>query len=335
MEDVGFIYEKDPWDVLCDIYGDAFREYRRKWKLASNFELVTDYPLQLDFELNDSCNLRCEMCTWSVEKVSKVTYFPREKFEEIVAAGVKKGLAALEMCIINEPLLRRDLPDLIAFAKKAGVLDIAFNTNAMLLDEKFQSTLLSSGLTRIQFSIDAHSAGTYKRLRRGGDYDRILKNIEAFLAGKKKAGGIPPLTAVSFVRMKDNEHELDGFVKFWEGKVDYLVIREYLSPYGDSSPDFFKDKEKLFTENRRLAADFRCNKPWQRLAIRSDGTALPCCAFRGVNIPVGNVFRQSIEDIWHSGKMRYLRQIHKAGEYSKNKTCLECAACSTGPRQGE
>jgi len=332
MEDVGFICEKDPWDTLSDIYGDAFREYRRKWKLASDFELETDYPLQLDFELNNSCNLRCEMCTWSVENPSKVIYFPKEKFEEIITDGVRKGLAALEMSIINEPLLRKDLPGMMAFAKSSGVLDIAFNTNAALLNDELQDEIIPSGLTRIQFSIDANSASTYEKVRRGGDYHKVLKNIEAFLIKKSRGGLKVPMTAVSFVRMKDNERELDDFVKFWKGRVDYLIIREYLSPYGGSSPEAF-DKKKLFAESRHSAKDFRCNKPWQRLGIRSDGTALPCCAFHAVNIPVGNVYHQSIEEIWNSEKMRNLRRLHKEGRYFDNRTCLECAACSTAGKR--
>lgn len=329
MEDVGFISKIDPWNYLSDYYGKPFRDYRKKWGLVSNFELESDFPMQLDFELNNNCNLSCEMCTWSIEKRPKTNYFPEEKFKELVTDGVGKGLASLGLSVVNEPLIRKDLPGLIEFSRKAGVLDVAFNTNGTLLNENMSTALLGSGLTRIQFSLDAHSAKVYNHVRRGGDYKKVLKNILVFLDKKAEKGVRGLLTAVSFVRMSVNEHEMDAFIAFWRDKVDYILIREYLSPYGKSSPVFFKDKKKLFANKRHMIRNFRCDKPWQRLAIRSDGTALPCCVFYATHLPVGNVFKQSIDEIWHSDKMRSLRSLHKKGEYYKNKTCRECAICST------
>ena len=44
-----------------------FDEYRRLWKESHLLGKVPDFPIQLDFELNYSCNFRCPMCTWSVE----------------------------------------------------------------------------------------------------------------------------------------------------------------------------------------------------------------------------------------------------------------------------
>ncbi len=327
-EDVGFLGKADPWEVLAEYYGDAFREYRRKWKLASNFEVELDFPLQLDFELNNTCNLRCQMCTWSAERITKAENFPAEKFKEIITDGVRKGLAALDLSFVNEPLIRDDLPDLISVAREAGVLDVGFNTNATLLDERCAEALLSSGLTRIQFSVDAHNPETYARVRKGGDYTTVLNNIQQFLR-KKKDGGIKGLmTAVSFLRMSVNEHEWSEFVRFWSDKVDYILLREYLSPYGADSPNF-EEKKKLFAGKKHIAEQFKCNKPWQRLIIRTDGTVLPCCTFHAVRLPMGNVFRQGISEIWTSDKMRNLRNMHRSGEYYKNKTCLECAVCST------
>ena len=327
-EDVGFLSKIEPWEVLAEYYGEPFRAYRKKWNLASNFDLELDFPLQLDFELNNNCNLRCKMCTWSVEKITKTTYFPVEKFKEIITDGVRHGLAALDLSFVNEPLIRKDLPDLIRFAREAGILDVGFNTNAVLLDENYAESLLSSGLTRIQFSLDAYSPETYANVRRGGNYEKVIKHILSFMEKKNKKGVKGIVTAVSFVRMSINESEWNAFSRFWSDKVDYILLREYLSPYGADSANF-QDKKKLFAEKKHVAEQFKCNKPWQRLIVRSDGTVLPCCTFQAVHLPMGNVFSQSIGEIWHSKKMKYLRNIHRDGKYYKNKICFECAVCST------
>lgn len=327
-EDVGFICKTDPWEILGNYHGEPFREYRRKWKLASNFELEPDFPLQLDFELNDNCNLHCNMCILSAKKKAKAAYFPIDKFKDIVKNGVKKGLSALDLSFLNEPLIRVDLPELIKFSKEAGVLDIGFNTNSMLLDDDYSDALLKSGLTRIQFSVDAHSPEIYNKIRVGGNYNKVKNNILSFIHKKNRKRIKGLLTAVSFIRMSVNEHEKEDFTQFWKDKVDYIIFREYLNPSIGNSANF-KDKKRLFAKQRHVAKKFRCNKPWQRLIVRTDGTVLPCCVSFSTHLPMGNIFRDKIYDIWNSNKMKELRKIHKDGDFFRNKVCLECAKSST------
>ena len=50
MEKLSFVVEKSNW-----------ADYRKKYDMASNLSEL-DYPIQIDFELNASCNLKCPMC---------------------------------------------------------------------------------------------------------------------------------------------------------------------------------------------------------------------------------------------------------------------------------
>ena len=45
-----------------------FSDYREQWEKASNFELETNFPLQIEFELHNACNFRCTFCPFSFEK---------------------------------------------------------------------------------------------------------------------------------------------------------------------------------------------------------------------------------------------------------------------------
>ena len=320
--------------VSCSVRmrkGDRFAAYRRDWEAASAFTLETPFPLQLDFELNYSCNLRCPMCTWSVEATSgtgKKDWFPFERYQAIVTDGVARGLRALDMSFVNEPLIRRDLPKFIRFGRDAGVLDIAFNTNGTLLTPSFSRELIDSGLTRIQFSIDAFSPETFDKVRTGGDYDKVVANLLKFLELRASLGGAVPLVGVSFVKQRDNQHEVNPFVAFWESKVDYLLIREYLTPVLPTDAHY-DEKSAMFADTRHFTGEFKCTKPWQRMIVRYDGTLLPCCTFHGAHLPMGNVFETPIDQIWSSPQMRDLRAMHSRGEFYKNPVCKACAFSST------
>ena len=88
------------------------------------------------------------MCTWSAENTAgrgKKTWFSFEAFKEIIDEGVTKGLKAIRLNYINEPLIRKDIIDFIKYANKKGVLDIYLSTNGSLLKEKIAKELINSG----------------------------------------------------------------------------------------------------------------------------------------------------------------------------------------------
>ena len=87
-----------------DIYG----------KKASNFEIETDFPLQIEFELHNACNYRCSFCPYSFEKKDMPKNFDlpvKEKildfelYKKIIDEGSKNGLKAIEAGYNTEPLL--------------------------------------------------------------------------------------------------------------------------------------------------------------------------------------------------------------------------------------
>ena len=87
---------------------EAYDEYRRMWDATSKLELETDFPLQLDFELNYSCNFSCPMCTWNAETTSrfgKDKWFPFEVWTELIDEAISKGLKSIRLNQINEPLI--------------------------------------------------------------------------------------------------------------------------------------------------------------------------------------------------------------------------------------
>ena len=121
----------------------SWNEYRANYDLASDLNL-SKFPIQLDFELNASCNLKCPMCPISAESPKgkgKNTWFDFEFFKEIIDYSVKKGTKAIKLNYINEPLIRNDLIKFIEYAKLKGILDIYFSTNGILLKRELSVTL--------------------------------------------------------------------------------------------------------------------------------------------------------------------------------------------------
>jgi len=58
--------------------------------------------------------------------------------------------------------------------------------------------------------------------------------------------------------------------------------------------------------------------------VHPDGVATVCCIDSMRTLQVGNVFEQSIKDIWHGKKYQRLRKLHETGRFDEIPTCARC-----------
>ena len=316
------IIGREAMDTLADVVGKReWKEYREQYDEASSLDIVTDFPIQLDFELNASCNLKCPMCPNSAESNNgkgKDTWFRFDDFKRILDTGIKNGLKAIKLNYINEPLIRKDITKFISYAKKIGISDIYFSTNGLLLTDAIIKELIDAGLTRIQVSIDAYTNETYDKVRPGGDLGKVVENIERMIKIRTELQSITPLIRVNFVRTELNEHELQSFVDYWVNKVEMIGIQEMVKPPVSSADIISKT-----TYNKRKEG-FRCSFPFKQMVINNEGNILPCCTFYGEQFSMGNIKHDNIIDVWNSEQMKTLRKIHKDGKYYENEICKKC-----------
>ncbi len=116
------------------------------------------------------------------------SFLPKEEIlrfgeiERITQRFVRLGVSKIRLTG-GEPLLRRDLIDLVSrLAKIDGVDDIAMTTNAALL-EKHAADLKSAGLHRVTVSLDALDAEIFGKMNGvGANPEKVVAGIDAALA---------------------------------------------------------------------------------------------------------------------------------------------------------
>ena len=314
------IIGKNEMDKLSLVVEEkAWKEYRTKYETATNLKDI-NYPIQLDFELNASCNLRCPMCPISVESPKgkgKNTWFDFDFYKDLIDFSVKKGTRAIKLNYINEPLIRGDFVKFIDYAKKKGILDIYFSTNGILLKKKISEELIKSGLTRLQVSIDAITQQTYEKVRPGGLLKTVIENLENFFIAKEHLKSVTPLVRVNFVKTNLNEHELEEFIDYWSKKVDMIGVQEFIKP--TKVTKIVKSKKTKKKEN------FKCSFPFKQLVITNEKKILPCCTFWGEELALEDLTKpEDLMNAWNSSKMKKLREIHSNGKYHEIEQCKNC-----------
>ena len=297
-----------------------WKEYRKRYDEAANLKIL-DFPIQIDFELNSSCNLKCPMCPISAESPKgkgKSTWFDFELYKKIIDYSYLQGTRAIKLNYVNEPLIRKDIIQFIKYAKKVGILDIYLSTNGMLLNEKMSDELIDSGLTRIQISIDAVSEDTYQKVRPGGKLKTVISNLNNFIKLKKQKNKLIPLTRVNFVKTSLNENELDQFISYWQNEVDMIGVQEFVKPTKVKNSNI-KSKKSFKKQN------FKCSFPFKQLVITNEKKILPCCTFWGEELPLSTLNDpKDLKIAWNNEKMKNLRKTHTNGNYQDITQCKNC-----------
>ncbi len=187
-------------------------------------------PLRdLRISVTDRCNFRCSYCMPAEVFGERYEFLPRREilsFEEIArVARVVAGLGASKLRITGgEPLLRADLPRLVAMlAALDGVEDLALTTNAYLLP-KLAGPLREAGLHRLTISLDSLDPAVFRVLNGVGlTIERVLEGIEA----AEKAG----FTSLKFncvVQRGVNEHTLADLARRFRGTGHIVRFIEFM-----------------------------------------------------------------------------------------------------------
>ncbi len=207
-------------------------------------------PLQdLRISVTDRCNFRCTYCMPREIFGKDYAFLPKEHLlnnEEIVRLA--KAFVALGVNKIRltggEPLLRRDLPELIAALNAIdGLEDIALTTNASLLPNKAEA-IKAAGLKRINVSLDALDNELFQKINDSGvSTERVLKGIE-----KGVEAGLE--VKVNMVVKKGmNESQIIPMAKFFKEKGITLRYIEFMDVGTTNSWDYSKvvSKKEIFT----------------------------------------------------------------------------------------
>jgi radical SAM protein with 4Fe4S-binding SPASM domain len=319
----------DPNRIIAAEVGEAYWDYRRAWDLARGFVKRPPFPIQVDYELFYTCNLRCPICIMSLPREERLRWgdparkLSLETVKRLLDEGAARGQAAVGLNGICEPLLSPDLPEIVRYARAAGMMDVMFNTNGLLLGEDISRDLIRAGLTRLMISLDAATEETYRQIRVGSDLEKVTENIKRFVRLRREMKARLPIVRVSYCVTSINEHELDDFIETWSPVVDFFSIQHYGNTFEGT---YKRDRSRLFPQKHRHdpGETPRCAQPWKRVMVRHNGDVIPCCDASGLGLVIGNVYEQSLEDIWLGRAADRLRRMHKEGRYADHPICRQC-----------
>ena len=306
-------------------------------------------PTIFNIETTNYCNMTCVMCPRTIYMTRKNIWVDDDLFENMldnISIHKDENLNAfwkwlerdvefnpkevsengfyfsvVSRCLIlhgyGEPFLDKYLIKRLEACKKKNIPTYFSCTPATMTIEKAIKAM-ESGLTVLKFSLDAMDDDAIKDIRgKKANYEESIEKIHKLIDIKKERGFKTLLVPcmIAFNNDKDNSKLHNKFLDFWKGKDVYAYVKSQ-----DNRWHFEQNKE---LENNSHYAKQYCEYPWTSTTVMAEGNIVPCTQISNNEIVLGNVNKNSLEEIWNGKSYKELRKMHITGNFPKGHKCLE------------
>jgi radical SAM protein with 4Fe4S-binding SPASM domain len=240
-----------------------------------------------------------------------------EKFEEVISK-IHNYTNLVLLHVKGEPLLHNDLENILKILEKYN-LKTNITTNGTLIKQKIELIKKSNAVRQINFSI--HSITQNEILNKQYLQD-IFKSVEQL------KNVIISYRLWNLKNIEENNINA-SIIKEIEDYYEIQGLKEQLI-----KNDFFKLKENIFINQdiefswpsiskQNIIEQGRCLALKDQVAILVDGTVVPCCLDNNGDIPLGNIFKETMEEILNKPKSMIIKKNFENSiiTYEFCKTC--------------
>ena len=268
---------------------------------------VTPFPEQIRLENTNACNAHCVMCPRESQTRKRGFIDPR-LVEKILAEAEGKKITKFTVQGFGEPLLDKRFCTYVRLIKERLSCPTFTVSNGTLITPELAEELVSCGLDKIKISFYGTGKEEYERIHAPLKYDKARGGIMNLVRARRAARSKITIR-VQYIG------KLWKYIPFffqWVGKTS--VGYNTLHNYGNG---------RAYRSTNGKAG--RCPILSQPiLQVLWTGEVVPCCYDFNGTMVLGDVRRQSIEEIWHGERYQAIRRAHAEGRFSEWPLCIKC-----------
>ena len=297
---------------------------------------IKGLPISISVEPTTSCNLRCPECPSGLRSFTRPTGMLDPALFKSIIDQLSETLSYLTFYFQGEPYLNADFLKMVGYAS-AKKIYTATSTNAHFLKDKVARDTVESGLDRLIISIDGTMQETYESYRIGGSLQKVIEATENMMAWKRKLNSITPHVVLQFLVVGPNEHQIPELYQLAKKlQVDQVVLKTaQIYDYRNGS-ELIPKQEKYSRYRRNADGTYQlkneladhCWKMWHSCVVTWDGKVVPCCFDKDAHFVLGDLSKNSFQEIWNGEKYQNFR-----ASLLKSRSEIEiCKNCTEGAR---
>lgn len=307
----------------------------------------TSNPIYMTLGITSNCNYNCKHCG-NNSSIKKDTDLKKDEIYDLLDQMIEMNLLKLNFTG-GEPTTNSNLTDYIRYVK-GRIPRITISTNGSLITDKKAKELKCAGLNMAKISID----GLSKFHNEFRNYkDAYKKAIEAIINFQRYGIEVRVQSTLT-------KHNVDELLELMEVLSDLKISHHTIVPvcpigradkemmlsngeYKEVITQMYKkvvtllDKgtktnfqirpvfgarelfDGLKTTFETLSMKYSCEALKNTMEIQSNGDVVPCSF---LSIPIGNVRKNTLSEIWNSNKSNELRKL-----FDNNKNNEYCSQC--------
>ncbi|OGX48855.1 MAG: hypothetical protein A3G88_07010 [Omnitrophica WOR_2 bacterium RIFCSPLOWO2_12_FULL_63_16] len=330
----GILYLSPNFHAWEASQGARYREYRLGWAQRAAARDHGAFPLNVNMEVTSRCNLACTFCSQPSLTNEQLGDMPWELYTRIIAEGEHYQVPAANLNGLGEPMLLRRLPEMIAYAKQRGYLDVMFHTNGTVMTEALARALLDANLDRMIFSVDSPDKATYEAMRIRSNWDKVVANVRLFAEVRNRLGRTTPLIRTTMVVTENTSHQVTDFLALWKPLADQVTLQDLTWRTKTLEGGEWKNREQsaiptdmeaIRAQAKQQKLSFVCPYLYQSAYAFWNGDVIPCSNPNARNYMVmGNLKTQSLHEVWHGKAYTELRALHESGRWDEHPICRNC-----------
>ena len=223
-----------------------------------------------------------------------------------ILTKIRNYAKAVCFYVMGEPFLNPQWEQIVSITHDAGIRTI-ISSNGMLLQKNMEG-IFRSKLDHIQIALDGIDAITHEAYRAGSNFDSIIEALILLSQERQKFHHSIPEVTIQTLATKLNEHQINeirdfahalGF-KFKLKKMHYgrteELERKNQPVFMPQDPSLVRVKGKNYYSEKIECPEL------QQMVILSNGVVVSCCVDYNGTYPIGNIYSQSVEEIWYGEK---------------------------------
>ena len=283
------------------------------------------FPICIDVELTNCCNLKCFMCPTGVgSSIREKGYMSDTTFYKLLndISGRQVGLRFIRW---GEPTLHPKMIDYIITAKNEGHL-CHINTNGTTTDRLIDA-IIDSKLDSIKFSFQGVNQESYNKIRQGGDFSKIVTNIKNLFNARDNNS---PFMQVSTTTTNESDADIAYFIEGLTPYCDMINVGATIFKNIDIDRSIMDEKQKdifyaLKKEQKVLQnRPMHCPEVYGKLSVDWDGKVTACCSDYDRELVVGDLSENTVYEIFMSAKINEYRTFLSQKSFDKIAKCAEC-----------
>lgn len=297
--------------------------------------LAKAVPLDTPFTMNifptNACNFCCNYCAQSLGKEylqrEYAFYYesmPMEIFRKAVEQmkSFPEPFKLVSFMGHGEPLLHRDLPEMIRLLREAGVAKrIEIITNGSMLTHELSEKLVAAGLSALRISLQGITSEKYKKISNVIlDFDQYMDELRYFSAHRKDCK--------LFVKVVDtslDEGEEEKFYELFGDIADRMYVEQIKPVY--AGVDYAENVQQVAVDRYGNTHEKRmvCPLIFFMLSLWPNGDVVPCDAIYKPVI-LGNVQQDTLQDMWQGDRLKEFQRMQLRKQRNKHQDCQKCCA---------